>query len=59
MPFGFLQKMSAAKAKRREKKMRNQPANVQYPSPPQVESRAENGGGGEGLHVTGTRCSYS
>ncbi|XP_027874843.1 ribonucleases P/MRP protein subunit POP1 isoform X1 [Xiphophorus couchianus] len=46
-------KMSAAKAKRREKKMRNQPANVQYPSPPQVESRAENGGGGEGLHLTG------
>uniref|UniRef100_A0A3B5MNS3 POP1 homolog, ribonuclease P/MRP subunit n=1 Tax=Xiphophorus couchianus TaxID=32473 RepID=A0A3B5MNS3_9TELE len=46
--------MSAAKAKRREKKMRNQPANVQYPSPPQVESRAENGGGGEGLHLTGT-----
>ncbi|XP_038568148.1 ribonucleases P/MRP protein subunit POP1 [Micropterus salmoides] len=35
--------MSAAKAKIREKKMRNQPSSVQY-HPPNVESRSQNGG---------------
>ncbi|KAM4735198.1 ribonucleases P/MRP protein subunit POP1 [Anableps anableps] len=40
-------KMSASKAKMREKKMRNQPASVQYPSSSHVEGRAENGGRGE------------
>ncbi|XP_054897803.1 ribonucleases P/MRP protein subunit POP1 isoform X2 [Poeciliopsis prolifica] len=45
--------MSAAKAKRREKKMKSQPASVQYPSSPPEERRAENGGGGDGRHVTG------
>ncbi|XP_007550547.1 ribonucleases P/MRP protein subunit POP1 isoform X1 [Poecilia formosa] len=45
--------MSAAKAKMREKKMRNQPASVQYPSPSHVESRAENGGEGDDVRVTG------
>uniref|UniRef100_A0A3Q2PV85 POP1 homolog, ribonuclease P/MRP subunit n=1 Tax=Fundulus heteroclitus TaxID=8078 RepID=A0A3Q2PV85_FUNHE len=37
--------MSAAKAKMREKKMRNQPVSVQHPSSSHGESRAENGGG--------------
>ncbi|XP_040900792.1 ribonucleases P/MRP protein subunit POP1 [Toxotes jaculatrix] len=41
--------MSSAKVKMREKKMRNQPTSVQYPSSPMdVESSAQNGGGGGG-----------
>lgn len=37
--------MSAAKVKMREKKMRNQPASVQYPSPSPAESSARKNGG--------------
>ncbi|XP_069579751.1 ribonucleases P/MRP protein subunit POP1 [Brachyistius frenatus] len=36
--------MSASKVKIRQKKMRNQPASVQYPSSPHVERKTQNGG---------------
>nr|XP_015830371.2 ribonucleases P/MRP protein subunit POP1 [Nothobranchius furzeri] len=42
--------MSAAKAKMREKKMRNQPASVQYPSGVNGEGGSQNRGHGSGGH---------